>query len=142
MPIELVTAQVSTTATSADNVCEKQNWPYYSKECLRGEGSASAPRQVHLQPTSATTAMPKLALAYPETAERKRVEFRQVTETPRRPKVRQTPRYASRPILRPHQMQPESAGVEQALLMRFGRRTPILGHLHLTTFRNSTRGVE
>ncbi len=40
-PMDQDAARVSLTA--ADSVCEKQNWPYYSEECLRGEGGGSAP---------------------------------------------------------------------------------------------------
>ncbi len=115
MPIGQEPAQVLAATTSADSICEKQNWPYYSKECLRGDGEEIAPRQVHLHPTSAHQPIPRPFPAFTETAERKPIGFRQVTETPRRRKVRQAPRYASRPILRPDQMKQESTRFDQAL---------------------------
>lgn len=108
---EQITAQVAATATSADSICDKQNWPYYSKECLCGGGTTSAPRYVHLQP-AAPLATPTPVLAATDAGERKPIEFRPVTETARRPKVRQTPRYAGRANLQPHRMQPDS-GFEQ-----------------------------
>lgn len=106
-PMDQDAARVSQTA--ADSVCEKQNWPYYSEECLRGEGGGSAPRQVHLQPAAVEPAKSTPILASTNTAERKPTEFRQVTETPRRRKMRQTPHYASRRISRPQVMQREDS---------------------------------
>ncbi len=115
MPIEQEAAQVLPTTTSADSICAKQNWPYYSKECLRGGDEAIAPRQVHLHPRSAHQAITRPFPTFAETAARKPIESRQVTETPRRRKLHQAPRYASPTILRPQQIKQESARFEQPL---------------------------
>jgi hypothetical protein len=104
-------AQIAT----ASNACETQNWPYYSKGCLHGEGARPAPRQVHLQPASTTpTAASPVPLA--NATARQSSERRQITATPhRRRKVRQKPRYASRPVLSVRQMQqPEPEGFGHA----------------------------
>lgn len=74
--------QVATTT----NACETQNWPYYSKRCLHGEGATQAPRQIHLQPASTTpTASAPVTVALADTAARKSSEPRRVSETPPSP---------------------------------------------------------
>jgi hypothetical protein len=109
MPMDQVAAGVSETTTAADSLCEKQNWPYYSKECLRGEVGGSAPRQIHLQSAAVNREEPTPVLASTDTAERKPVEFRHVAETPRRRKLRRAPSYASRPLSRPQVVQFEGS---------------------------------
>lgn len=116
LPTTPSTAQLLPVVTSTANACEAQHWPYYSSECLRGEGPALAARQVKLQQDpSAMPAPAPAAVAPVAIAERKTIEPSQASETPRRPKVRQTPRYASRPVQRVRLMQPERAIPEQAL---------------------------
>lgn len=98
--------------TAADSVCEKQHWPYYSKECLRGEGSGFDPRQVHLQRAAVEPAKSTPLLAS-SAAERRPTELRLFAEAPPRRKVRQTPQYASRRISRPQVMQREDFEQQQ-----------------------------
>lgn len=98
--------------TAADSVCEKQHWPYYSKECLRGEGSGFDPRQVHLQRAAVEPAKSTPLLAS-SAAERRPTELRLFAEAPPRRKVRQTSQYASRRISRPQVMQREDFEQQQ-----------------------------
>lgn len=102
----------------AKNACENQNWPYYSKECLRGEAAAPTPRQVHLQPASITPTSPPAAVtvALANTGARQSSEPRQLSETPRRRKARPTQRSAGRLVVRVRQIQqPEREESAQAL---------------------------
>lgn len=109
LPLAPTTADVAAAITvpesrvaAVNNACETENWPYCSKGCLRGEAAAPAPRQVHLQPAS-TTQTPRSApinVALADTSARQASEQHQLSEVPRRRKLRQIQRYASRPMLR------------------------------------------
>jgi hypothetical protein len=103
---------------TASNACETQNWPYYSKECLRGEASAPAPRQVHLQPASTAPTLPEpVTVAMADASARQASEARKINETPRHRKARPTQSFANRPVVRRvrQMQQPEPDGFGRAL---------------------------
>ena len=87
------------------NSCETQHWPFYSKECLRGEVAPSIPRHVSLQQASApgTPLAAPVVVAIPN-AEQKPHERREALDTPRHRKVRQIARNTRRPAVRFRQM--------------------------------------
>ena len=116
IPTEQILAPAPPATAATTDSCETQHWPYYSNACLRGDGGVSAPRHIHLQQTSAPVIKPTpVAVAAVETVGRKPKVARQVSETPRPRQLRRIARNASRPTMPVRQMQPESAGPEQAL---------------------------
>jgi hypothetical protein len=107
-----------TQVTSATNICETQNWPYYSQECLRGEGATEMPRQVHLPPASTTpTGAAPVTVGLADPTAQKSSLPRHISEAPYPRKVRQTPRYTSHGMLRGHQTQPQ---VPEGQALAFG----------------------
>jgi hypothetical protein len=97
--------------------CETQHWPFYSKECLRGEDAASIPRLVSLQQASATEPPPAAPLvAAISTAEQRPYGRPQILDTPRHRKVRQSALVTKRPAVRGRQMpQVEPGGTAPVL---------------------------
>ena len=101
------------------NSCETQHWPFYSKECLRGEVAPSIPRHVSLQQASASkTPLAAPVVAAIPNAEQKPHERREVLDTPRHRKVRQIARNTRRPAVRVRQM-PQAEPAEFAPTLAF-----------------------
>lgn len=86
---------------AAANTCSTQNWPFYSNECLRGDGVARPLRQVHLQPVSATLLAAPDMVRQADMTKAESLESHQYIEKPRRRNLREARhlvRHKPRPV--------------------------------------------
>jgi hypothetical protein len=106
-------ATIPVAAIDVDNGCEKQNWPYYSKNCLRGDPDGSIPRQVNLQQSSVAPTEPApINLASASIGSRP-TAISPVTDQRHRQKIRHVARTANRPSVAVRPSLPASDGFEQ-----------------------------